>query len=133
MLLIPTVVLESRIDRLFPDHGASPAEDMAIAPPLPSPSRGLTRPQLLEFLARQKRPALAVVSYDSGTPLSQEWVYNSADLESERVVLAHDLGPKKLSLLVADFPGRDLWRVQVTSRGATVRGANADANPSRRQ
>ena len=87
---------------------------------LPSSSRGLTRPQLVEFLARQKRPAIAVVSYDSGILLSQEWVYNSADLESQRVVLAHDLGPKELPMLVTDFPGRDLWHVRVTPRGATL-------------
>jgi hypothetical protein len=120
IVLIPTVLLESRFDRLFPDLGASPANDVVGAPPLPSASRGLTRPQLLDFLARQKRPALAIVSYDPGIPLCQEWVYNSADLESQRVVLAHDLGPKKLPLLVADFLGRDVWRVRVTPQGATV-------------
>jgi len=120
MLLIPTVALESRIDRLFQDQEPSLPQVVAIASPLPSSSRGLTRPQLVEFLARQKRPAIAVVSYDSGILLSQEWVYNSADLESQRVVLAHDLGPKELPMLVTDFPGRDLWHVRVTPRGATL-------------
>jgi len=79
-----------------------------------------TRPQLLELLARQKRPALAFVSYDAGVSLLEKWVYNSAALQSQRVILAHDLGPNKLSLLVGDFLGRDVWRVHVTPQGATV-------------
>ena len=120
ILLIPTVVLGSRLERVFPSRGRSPVKDAASASPLVASSPALTRPQLLEFLARQRRPALALVSYDSAVPLYEEWVYNSADLESERVVLAHDLGPKKLSLLTADFPNRDVWQVHVTPQGATA-------------
>ncbi len=66
----------------------------------------LTRPQLLAFLSRQKRPVLVIFAYDAAVSLHEEWVYNSADLASQRVILAHDLGPQKLPLLIADFPGR---------------------------
>ena len=84
-------------------------------------SEALTRPQLLAFLSRQKRPVLAVFTYDAAVSLHEEWVYNSADLAAQRVILAHDLGPQKLPLLIADFPGRDVWHVHVSPEGATVR------------
>jgi hypothetical protein len=125
VLLIPAVILGSRADRVIPHREASPAKISSSAPPSQASSPALSRPQLLELLARQKRPALALVSYDSAVPFYKEWVYNSADLESQRVVLAHDLGPKKLSLLIADFPGRDVWHVHVTPQGATVQRNDA--------
>jgi hypothetical protein len=126
MVLIPAVLLQSRLETFFSSLWASQAEAFVSERPLPSSSPALTRPQLLEFLARQERPALALVSYDGGVPLYEEWVYNSADLESQRVILAHNLRPNQLPLLIADFPHRDVWRVHITPKGANVIGPGKD-------
>ena len=63
---------------------------------------------------------IAFVSYDTAVPLHDEWVYNSADLESQRVVLAHDRGAEENPLLMGDFAGRDSWRAHVTKQGASL-------------
>jgi hypothetical protein len=119
-LLIPPVLLGSQLLKAVPYLGTPPAKAAVSDPGLPSSYTALTRPQLLKLLTRQERSALAFVSYDPAVPIYQEWVYNLADLESQRVVLAHDLGPKRNSLLIADFPSRDAWRVHVTPKGAML-------------
>ena len=120
-LLIPTMALV--VDLLEPPSAKAPK-----SPPVVSPSSMLTRSELLRFLEQQDRPAIAFVSYDSSVLLHYEWVYNSADLESQRVVLAHDRGPDENPLLIADFAGRDSWRVHVTNLGASLRRYN-EAGP----
>jgi hypothetical protein len=118
MVLIPVVSLAWQ--GTAASRGPQPATAVPSDGLMPRSSARLSRPQLLEFLGRQKRPVLAIVSYDSRVSLHDEWVYNSADLESQRVILAQDLGPNKLPLLIADFPDREVWRVRVTPRGAVV-------------
>lgn len=129
-LLVPAVFLESRLERAFGALWASPAEAVPHIVSSPASLPVLSRPELLAFLSRQSRPVLAVVSYDRGVPQHEEWVYNSADLNSQRVILAHDLGPQKLPRLLSDFPGRDLWRVRVTARGATAELDNERETPA---
>jgi hypothetical protein len=112
-LLIPAISLA--VDLLGPPSAKAPQ-----TPAVVSSSSMLTRSELLTFLEHQERPAIAFVSYDSSVELHDEWVYNSADLESQRVVLAHDRGPEENPLSMGDFPSRDSWRVQVTKQGATL-------------
>jgi S-adenosylmethionine:diacylglycerol 3-amino-3-carboxypropyl transferase len=38
-----------------------------------------------------------------------EWVYNSADIDAQRVIFAHDLGAVKDRELLAYYPDRDSW------------------------
>jgi hypothetical protein len=38
-----------------------------------------------------------------------DWVYNSADIDSQRVVWAHDMGPEKNQELIDYFKGRHVW------------------------
>jgi hypothetical protein len=38
--------------------------------------------------------------------LDEEWVYNSADIDSQRVIFAHDLGAAKDRALLAYYPNR---------------------------
>jgi hypothetical protein len=86
----------------------------------PSSTGLLTRAAVLRTLSLQERPTLAFVSYAPTVSLRTEWVYNLADLTSQRVLLAHDLGDEHNRLLIADFPTRDVWRVHVTLGGATL-------------
>jgi hypothetical protein len=39
--------------------------------------------------------------------IDQEWVYNSADIDRQRVVFAHDLGAEKDQALLNYYPGRE--------------------------
>ncbi len=41
----------------------------------------------------------------------EEWVYNSADIDSQRVIFARDLGEENQKL-IAYYPGRTLWLLQ---------------------
>src|SRR5262249_9744485 len=95
--------------RLYPRAGS-----------LPLSKNLLSRAGMIRKLSSQERPTLAFVSYDTMVSLHTEWVYNLADLASQRVLLAHDLGREHNRLLIGDFPGRDLWQVHVTRDGATL-------------
>jgi hypothetical protein len=88
----------------------------------------LNRAAVLRTLSSQERPTLAFVSYAPTVSLRTEWVYNLADLRSQRVVLAHDLGREHNRLLIDDFPERDVWHVHVTRGGATLH-RNDDPKP----
>ena len=94
MLLILAVVAEPHIEGLGRRLAETPTQPSPAGLPSPEPGGPLGRPEMLDVLARQDRPALAVLSYDPGVSLHDEWVYNTAVLESQRVILAHDLGPK---------------------------------------
>jgi hypothetical protein len=112
-LLIPTIAIV--VDLLGPPSAKAPKSPQVV-----SSSSMLARSELLRFLEHQERPAIAFVSYDTAVSLHDEWVYNSADLESQRVVLVHDRGPEENPLLMDDFADRDSWRVHVTKQGASL-------------
>ena len=48
---------------------------------------------LIERLSSLDRPQLVIVRYPSPDwHLGDEWVYNGADIDGQRVIFAHDLG-----------------------------------------
>ena len=67
------------------------------------------RAALIHRLSALDRRQLVIVRYPSPdwNPL-EEWVYNSADLDSQRVVFAHDLGVEKNRALLAYYPDREV-------------------------
>jgi hypothetical protein len=94
----------------------------------PSPSAALlSRADVIRELSVKDRQTLVFVSYDPMVSLHREWVYNLADLESQRVVLAHDLGKAHNRLLMTDFPTREVWQAHVTPGGATLHHYDAAA------
>jgi hypothetical protein len=45
--------------------------------------------------------------------LYTEWVYNGADIDSQRIVWARDLGPEKLPRLLSYYKNRRAWMIDV--------------------
>ena len=41
--------------------------------------------------------------------VGEEWVYNGADIDRQRVVFAHDLGAEEDRKLLAYYPDRKAW------------------------
>jgi hypothetical protein len=65
------------------------------------------RAALIESLSKLDRGQLVIVRYP--TPdwqASEEWVYNGADIDRQRVVFAHDLGTEQDRALLAYYPDR---------------------------
>jgi hypothetical protein len=66
------------------------------------------RAALIRHLSALDRPQLVIVRYPSPDwKVGEEWVYNGADFDSQRVIFAHDLGAEKDRALLADYPERN--------------------------
>jgi hypothetical protein len=65
--------------------------------------------------ALDERPGdhLVLVRYVPTFNPSWDWVWNSADIDAQRVVWAHDLGPERNQELLAYYPHRDVWLLTV--------------------
>ena len=68
------------------------------------------RAALIKRLSALDRPQLVFVRYPSpGWHVDEEWVYNGADIDHQKVVLAHDFGPEQDRALLDYYPGRTAW------------------------
>ena len=68
------------------------------------------RDALIERLSALDQRQLVIVRYPSPDwRVSEEWVYNSADIDRQRVILAHDLGTEQDRELLAYYPDRKIW------------------------
>lgn len=56
---------------------------------------------------------LVFVRYGRGHNFLWEWVYNSPQIDAQKIVWAHDLGEKQDLRLIAYYPDRVVWRVTV--------------------
>lgn len=56
---------------------------------------------------------LLIVQYVAGHNGHDEWVYNTADLESQKIVWAHDMGPDGNRELARAFKGRTAWLLRI--------------------
>jgi hypothetical protein len=67
----------------------------------------LQRAALIRRLSALDRPQLVIVRYPAPDwRVAEEWVYNSADIDDQRVVFAHDLGPERDQALLDYYPSR---------------------------
>ena len=65
------------------------------------------RSALIDRLSALDRPQLMIVRYPSPDwRVGEEWVYNSADIDGQRVIFAHDLGGEKDRALLDYYPDR---------------------------
>jgi hypothetical protein len=67
------------------------------------------RADLIQRLSALNRGQLVIVRYP--TPdwqIGEEWVYNSADIDGQRVVFAHDLGVEENRPLLSYYPNREV-------------------------
>lgn len=74
------------------------------------PRGNLERAALQKQLERLPRQQLVLVSYLPSHNPDHEWVYNLADIDSQKVVWARDMGPDNAELLHY-YPGRQVWRL----------------------
>jgi hypothetical protein len=73
---------------------------------------GQGRAPILDALEGQPRGQLAIVHYEPGHDLNNEWVYNRADIDGSRVVWARDMGPEQNLELIRYFKDRKVWLVE---------------------
>ncbi len=71
---------------------------------------GNQREALIRRLSALDRRQLVIVRYPSpGWNIFEEWVYNDADIDQQRVVFAHDLGARENRALLGYYPDRGAW------------------------
>jgi hypothetical protein len=71
---------------------------------------GDTHAELVHRLSEMDGDHLVIVRYPSPDwRLGDEWVYNRADIDSQRVVFAHDLGKTENEMLLHYYSGRRAW------------------------
>lgn len=112
-------------------NGLSGIPAAAVATPLFGRERAAT----LARLERQGGRHIVFVRYDAGHSPHHEWVFNSADIPSQRVIWARSMGQASDGSLAAEYPGRTLWmldadaRPPVLSPYAPARGDGANIAP----
>ena len=79
-----------------------------------SPAPGnVARARMLSELGGLPGHHLVIVRYGPQHDLwYNEWVFNEADLETARVLWAHDMGPAKNKELIDYFPNRRVWLLE---------------------
>lgn len=70
------------------------------------------RETISDSLAR-RGPSVVFVRYAPTHPSTDEWVFNSADIDASPVVWAHDLGPESNAELLHYYPKRHAWIIDV--------------------
>ena len=63
------------------------------------------------LLAQIPGKLLVFVYYGSRHRVTEEWVYNAADIDASRIVWARDLGPAENEKLRRYYPDRNAWRL----------------------
>jgi len=81
-------------------------------------SFGERRAALIQTLSKLEGHHLVLVRYpDPQACVQNEWVYNGADIDSQRVIFAHDRGPVDNSALLDYFKDRKKWLLTATCSG----------------
>jgi hypothetical protein len=77
----------------------------------PGDSWADARSAIADELAEQPGRHLVLVSYGTDHDVHQEWVYNGADLEGEKILWARSFGLKEDQPLLEHFHNRKVWRL----------------------
>ena len=80
------------------------------------PSPIARRTAVMRQLERQDRSSLVFVRYPDDYTVHEEWVYNPDGLVSAQVIFAHDLGNSRNPELIALYPDRAVWLVEVSNQ-----------------
>ena len=92
-----------------------------------------SRARLISLLSEADGDHLVIVHYpDPAWRIGEEWVYNGADIDSERVVFAHDLGEKENEEILRYYPARRSWLLTFSGDKAQLvayRSARQVSNP----
>ena len=71
--------------------------------------QNLDRARALAKLRSLEGDHLVIVRYNQHHAAANEWVYNRADIDSAKVVWAHDMGERENAELIRYFPRRHVW------------------------
>ena len=77
---------------------------------------------------------LCLVQYSLDHPWVQEWVYNGADLNSQRIIWARSMDPDDDRKLIQAFPNRDVWLLRPDDPAKNLMAYSPDMaypNPNR--
>jgi hypothetical protein len=74
--------------------------------------RGLARAAIAKQLESQPGLQLALVRYSSTHNAVIQWVYNAADIDSSKVVWAHDMGYEQNRELLRYYKDRQVWLIE---------------------
>ncbi len=100
---------------------AAGSESIAARTAVAGHQPGANRTALIQRLAKLDRPQLVVVRYPADDwQVDQEWVYNGAAIDDQKVVLAHDFGAIENARLLAYYGGRQAWLVSVDDSGYRI-------------
>jgi hypothetical protein len=67
---------------------------------------------------------LVFVTYEDYPTFRGDWVYNEADIPASSVVFAHDLGPAKNAEVISAYPGRTVWRLEISADNVVIEQAS---------
>ena len=70
------------------------------------------RAPILAQLQAHSGPQLAIVRYAPAHNMHAEWVYNSHDIDSSKVVWVRDMGEAQNQELIRYFKDRQVWLVE---------------------
>lgn len=70
------------------------------------------RAQVAAMVRENPGRHLILVHYTGSQSPHEEWVYNSADIDAQDVIWAHDLGPVENAPLLEYYKDRQVWRLQ---------------------
>ncbi|HMO37320.1 MAG TPA: hypothetical protein PKA06_14880, partial [Gemmatales bacterium] len=71
------------------------------------------RQQILQELEQQQGLHLVFLQYAPDHDVGEEWVYNSADIPTQRVIWVRSISPAKDKALGEKYPERSAWLLQV--------------------
>jgi len=77
-----------------------------------SQPRNARRPEAIALLNDFTEKHVIIVRYTGSQSPHEEWVYNSADIDAQDVVWAHDLGRANNARLLEYYKGRKFWLFQ---------------------
>ena len=91
-------------------QAAAPGPLKKLFEPTDRPNWPDQRAALIKKLSALGPPQLVFVRYPSPDwHVEEEWVYNSADIDHQKVVLAHDFGQEQDRALLNYYPDRTSW------------------------
>jgi hypothetical protein len=77
------------------------------------------RESIRQQLLNQGDRHLVLITYAPGHNTGQEWVYNSADIQSQPIIWARSMSPEKDAMLMLLYPNRTVWQLYVDSNNQT--------------
>ena len=101
--LIPIRIAASQLGIKLPTHAETWSTGYDPNPP---------RASIESSLRQRGAPSLAFVRYQRTHDPIDEWVYNGADIDHEKIIWARDMGPEENQELIDYYKGRQVWLVE---------------------